>query len=222
MALPVGWVWGQMSYRDELLKFTLLTLMWTAILGGVAGVIVGFVGRVFCLRMPEEFPAIRGRARAAVVLEATGWLSLFVGVGLIFSLSELRMYEFMWVPAVGMGFSGLMMFCGRVLFLLFLSKLAAAVEDKPSVRRARWSFALFLTDWGVGLFGLGLSAAGSMLRVYELTSPLVAILWVMAGASGVGGLILYDRLLSGLARTVQKLANEEEEEEETATEREDN
>jgi hypothetical protein len=42
--------------------------------------------------------------------------------------------------------------------------------------------------------------------MYELTTPVVTVLWIAAGASGLAGLVLYDRVLAGLGRSVQAFA----------------
>lgn len=206
-AFGIGWIWDKSYYGNLNVRVTLLVLLWAAILAGVAGVVAGFIGRIRCLKTPTEFPAVRGRAIAAVVLEGSGWGSLFVGVGVLFAMGYNLLPRAEWVPGIGMLLSGLMLFGGRIMFLRFLRVLCRVVEDRVSARRARFSFALFLTDWAVGLIGVGISAGGSALGMYELTNPIAFLLWIAAGASGLAGLILYDRLLSGLARSVQAFAD---------------
>jgi hypothetical protein len=206
-AFGIGWVWDKTYYRDDELRLTLLVAMWAAMLAGVAGVVVGFIGRVRCLRMPEEFPAVRGRLLAAVVLEGSGWGSLFVGVGVMFAMVYALLTPHPWIPFVGIGLSGLMLLGGRIMFLRFMSKLAVVVEDAASARRARFSLTLFLTDWGLGLVGVGAAFGMSALGMYD-GSKLVAIpIWISAGASGLYGLLLYDRLLGGLATSVRAFAD---------------
>jgi hypothetical protein len=157
--------------------------------------------------MPEEFPAVRGRLLAAVILEASGWGSLFVGIGVMFAMDYRLLPDARWVPLFGMLLSVLMQIGGRIMFLRFLARLAGVIEDTASARRSRFSLTLFLTDWGLGLVGVGAAAGMSALGLYE-GSKLVAIpVWITAGASGLYGLLLYDRLLGGLARAVQAFAD---------------
>lgn len=195
------------SYPYREMRWVYITIFIAAILAGVAGVVVGFIGRIRCLKVPTEFPAVRGRAIVAVVLESSGWGSLFVGVGVAIAMGFRLLPDAPWVPGIGMILSGVMLLSGRIMFLRFLRVLGQVVEDRVSTRRARHSLALFLADWAVGVIGVGTSAGGSMLSMHELTTPLAFLLWIAAGASGLAGLILYDRLLSGLARSVQALAD---------------
>jgi len=211
-AAGIAWALSTTYYGNRELYWPLIISFWTTVAVAVAGVVVGIVGRVRCLRVPAEFPAVRGRVIAAVVLEASGWGSLLVGVGVFFAMIYRVLPRAEWVPAIGMILSGLMLLCGRILFLRFLRVLAREVEDKSTDRRSRLSLALFLTDWAVGLVGVGVAAGGSMLRLYELTTPVVTVLWIAAGMSGLYGLILYDRLLGGLARSVQAFADASTEE----------
>jgi hypothetical protein len=202
-------------HSDEI-RWVFIGLFFATLATVVAGLIVGFVGRVRCLKVPEEYTVVRGRALAAVVLEVSGWLSLLVGIGVMAAMGFRWLPSLPWIPGIGMILSGVMVLCGRILFLRFLWALARAVEDGPSGDRARSSLALFLIDWGVGLLGVGVAAGGSALGMYELTSPLAYLVWIAAGASGLYGLILYDRLLGGLARSVQAFADTPPEEEEAA------
>jgi hypothetical protein len=192
--------------RSNEVRYVFIGLFFASLAAIVAGVIVGFVGRIRCLRTPAEFPAVRGRALAAIVLEGSGWGSLLVGIGVMCAMGFRWLPSAPWVPAIGMGFSGLLILCGRILFLRFLRVLGRVVEDKTSARRARFSLTLFLADWGAGLVGVGVMAGGGALGMEELTYPLAYLIWIAAGMSGLGGLILYDRLLGNLARSVQAFA----------------
>lgn len=219
-ALGIGWIWDKIYYHDYLTRIALLVVLVLAILAGLAGVVVGFIGRVRCLRMPEEFPIVRGRAMVAVVLEGSGWASLVVGVGVFFALGFGGFFPgALWISGVGALLSGLSLLGGRILFLMFLRALAAEVEDITSYRRARLSFALFLSQWAVALIALGISMAGGALGINQLTTPII-VLTLAAGMSGLAGMILYDRLLGGLAKSVQAFAethaeHDEESEEES-------
>lgn len=212
------------AYRSELCRWVFIGLWLATLVAALAGVIVGFVGRCFCLRAPAEFPGVRGRAMTAVVLEGSGWFSLLVGFGVSLAMSFRWLPDAQYVPGIGLCFSLLLMVCGRILFLRFLRKLAVAVEDKPSVRRARFSLSLFLADWLAALVGLGVLAGGGVLYMEELTTPLANVIWIAVGMSGLYGLILYDRLLSHLGRSVQAFADEyhaDDDEYEPRPERED-
>lgn len=205
-ATGIGWFWDKLYY-DSGLRLTIIIAFWSAIAAGVGGVVVGIIGRVRCLATPPDFPAVRGRAIAAVVLEGSGWLSSFVGVAIVFAMGYKLLPSEPLVPVIGLIISAVLLLCGRILFLRFLRVLSRVVEDKSAGRLARLSLILFLTDWAVGLVGLGVSATGSVLRIYELTTPVVTVLWIAAGMSGLAGLILYDRLLGRLARSVQAFAD---------------
>ena len=81
------------------------------------------------------------------------------------------------------------------------------VEDKTTDRRAKVSLVLFITNWLVGLVAWGVGAGGSALSVQELTIPLMAAILTFTGMSGLAGLVLYDRVLGGLTRSVQAFAD---------------
>lgn len=209
------WIISNTHYGPDYMRLVLWGGFWLNVLIGVGGVIVGIVGRVRCLKAPHEIPAVRGRALAAGVLEGCGWLSLFVGVGVFFPLGFGGFFPAaLWVPGVGLGFSVILLVCGRVMFLRFLYVLARAVEDKSSALRAQLSSALFLADWGVVMLGAGIAAAGSVLRVSELSTPLAFFVWILTGMSGLAGLVLYDRVLGGLTRSVRAFADTHRDDEE--------
>ncbi len=181
---------------------------------GVGGAVTGIVGRVKCLKAPPEYPAVRGRAMAAVVLEASGWFSGFVGVGLMFAMGWKWLPQQFWVPAIGVVFSGLLLVCGRILFLRFLRVLARVAEDKAIDRRAKFSLVLFITNWLVGLLAWAVGAGGSAVSVQEMTTPLAFAIGIAAGMSGLAGLVLYDRVLGGLTRSVHAFADAHRDDEE--------
>ncbi len=213
-AIVLSWLVGQVGWRDDPLRATLWGAFWLNVLIGVGGVVSGIVGRVKCLKAPAEYPTVRGRAIAAVVLEASGWFSGFVGVGVIFAMGYKQLPQEFWVPAVGIGFSVVLLLCGRILFLRFLRVLAGVVEDTTTARRARGSLALFLADWGAGLLAWGVGAGGSMLSVQEMTTPLAVAISILTGMSGMLGLVLYDRVLGGLTRSVQAFGDVHRDDEE--------
>lgn len=205
-ATALIWFISNVGYRDDPLRLTLWVAFWVNILIGVTGAVTGIVGRVKCLGAPADYPAVRGRAIAAVVLEASGWLSGFVGVGVSFAMGWKWLPQEFWVPAVGVTFSALLLVCGRILFLRFLRVLARVVDDRTTARRAGYSLTLFLADWGASLIGWGMGFGGSALNVQELTTPLAVAIFIVAGMSGLAGLVLYDRVLGGLTRSVEAVA----------------
>ena len=212
------------THRSDAMRWVFIGVWIATLAAALAGVIVGFVGRCFCLRAPAEFPGVRGRAMTAVVLEGSGWFSLLVGFGVSLAMSFRWLPDAQYVPGIGLCFSLLLMVCGRILFLRFLRKLAVVVEDKPSVRRAKLSLTLFVADWLVALLSLGITLGGSELGLEELTTPISSLFIIAVGMSGLYGLILYDRLLSHLGRSVQAFADEyhaEDDEYEPRPERED-
>lgn len=200
-------------YRNEEFRWLFLGLFFATLATVLAGVVVGFIGRVRCLRVPEEYPAVRGRLLAAVILEGSGWGSLLVGIGVGIAMGFRWLPDATWVPQLGMVFSGLMVLGGRVMLLRFLRFLARVVEDKPSARRARHSLTLFLADWAAGLVGLGILFFGSAMSMYEVSTPLGYLVWIAAAGSGLYGLLLYDRLLGGLARSVLVFADAHQDDE---------
>lgn len=206
-ALGIAWLISTVYYGNTSLRVALWVTFWPVVVTAVAGVIVGFIGRVRCLKTPEEFTAARGRALAAIALEGSGWASLFVGIGIMFAMAYTLLPSAPWIPAIGMLISGLMIFGGRIMFLRFLRFLARAVEDKPSARRARFSLTLFLADWAAALLAWGIGAGGSMLWASDVTNPIAIVVCILAAMSGLYGLLLYDRLLGGLARSVQAFAD---------------
>lgn len=207
-AVGIGWTGSSMYYYRDEMRWLLLGVFGGAVLAAVAGLVVGFVGRVRCLKAPEEYPAVRGRARMAVVLEGSGWASLFAGVGVLTAMGFKLLPQWPWVPGVGMLLSALMVFGGRVMFLVFLRALGRVVEDPETDRRARFSLALFLLDWLAGLVGLAVMAGGSALGIYHWANATGYLIWIVAGMSGLFGLLLYDRLLGGLARAVKAFADD--------------
>lgn len=211
--LGITWLISNTYYGDSLLRTTLWVTFWAAVLLGVGGVIVGFVGRVRCLKTPEGLPAARGRVLAAIALEGGGWASLFVGIGVMIAMIYTLLPSAPWIPAIGMGVSGLMIFGGRIMFLRFLRFLARGIEDKPSARRARLSLTVFLLDWAAALVAWGVAVAGSMLWASDVTNPIALVVCIVAGMSGMYGLFLYDRLLGGLARSVRQIAHDADKEE---------
>ena len=111
-----------------------------------------------------------------------------------------------WVPIIGMILSGVMLLSGRILFLRFLHVLAVVVQDHTSNRRAQFSLFLILLNWAAGVVGWVIEVGGSALRMHGIT-PLSYLIWIGDGMVGLYGLILYDRLLSGLGRSVQAFAD---------------
>ena len=174
----------------------------------VGGVVFGLLGRCRCFALPPDLPAARGWLKLAVALEGCGWGGLLVGAGILFAKQFWRFRVEPWVPAGGMGLSALMLFSGRVAYLRFLRALARVVDDPASDRRGQSALALFLVNWAVGLVGLGALWGGEVLGLYRLTTPLGYLIWTAAGLSGLAGLIVYDRLLGGLGRSVALFADD--------------
>lgn len=216
-AVILAWLVGEMGWRDDPVRVTLWVAFWLNVAIGVGGVVTGIVGRVKCLNAPPEYPAVRGRAIAAVMLEGSGWLSGFAGIGLTiatgYKLLPQEPVTFI-VLIVGGVLSGLMLLGGRVMFLRFLRVLARVVEDKTTARRARLSLALFIAVWAVGLFGWGVGAGGSAINEQEVTTPVAVGVFILVGMSGMVGLVLYDRTLGGLTKSVRDFGDAQRNEEE--------
>jgi hypothetical protein len=201
------------SYSSEMYCVVAVTLG-LAVLLGLAGVVVGILGRVRCLKLPAEFPAARGRLLAGLILEGCGWVSLLGGAGVAVAMGFRWLPDAAWVPAIGTTFSGIMLLGGRVMFLRFLKLLAGVVDDASSARLARLSLALLLSNFAVGLLGVGVMIGGNTLSLYRLANPLAYLMWAVAGMSGLAGMVLYDRVLGGLALSVQAFAVAHRDEEE--------
>lgn len=206
-ATVLVWLISNMGYSNDELRLILWIAFWGNIVIGVGGAVSGIVGRVKCLSAPPEYPAVRGRALAAVVLEGSGWLSGFVGVGVLIAMGYKVFPQEPWVPLSGLIFSALLLVCGRILFLRFLRVLARVVDDAETDRRAKHSLAFFLADWAAGLVGTGIAAGGASLSMYELTTPLAFVVYILGGMSGLVGLVLYDRVLGGLTKSVRTFAD---------------
>jgi hypothetical protein len=171
-------------------------------LGALAGMIVGFVGRCRCLATPDEWLVARTRIRLAVLLEACGWLS---GLGNFFAAWAIALR---WIPlpmiAAGItaGLSVLMLVLGRVMFLRFARAVSDTLGDEPLARQAARSLVLFVTTVACGVVGFALFQASFNIpgsAPLKTTSGAVGFgLWVAAGAVGLVGLFVYDRLLGRL------------------------
>jgi hypothetical protein len=107
-----------------------------------------------------------------------------------------------------------MLFGGRIMFLRFLRVLARVVEDRTAARRADYSFALFLADWAAVLLGTGIAIAGSAVSAYAVSTPVAFTVYTLTGMSGLVGLVVYDRVLGGLTRSVRAFADADRSDEE--------
>ncbi len=184
-----------------------LFLWWVPILPAAAGVVVGFIGLVRCLKMPAEIPAARKLVLVAVVLEVSGWVSLLVGIPASVAAVQLLGLS-SWILLLGASFSALMLLTGQVIFLRFLKVLAGSVGDTDSARRAGVSRTLFVILCANGFLSLGILAGGYQLGTDPTwSSALATLVLIPAVIYGLAGLVVYDRLLGGLARSVQAYAD---------------
>lgn len=104
----------------------------------VIGILVGVIGRPFCLRTPPELPIARARIRLSVLLEACGLTTALMFIPFAFM--------FRWATGVFpdevvaypvFAFSFVLFIAGRALFLTYTTAVAKAVgmqfSHRPSV-----------------------------------------------------------------------------------------
>ncbi len=104
----------------------------------VIGILVGVIGRPFCLRTPPELPIARARIRLAVLLEACGLTTAVMFIPFAFMLrwaTGVFPNEVVAYPVFA--FSFVLFIAGRVFFLTYTTALANAVGmqffHRPSV-----------------------------------------------------------------------------------------
>lgn len=173
------------------------------------GLILGFVGRCFCLPVPAAAGTAPARIGLAVIFEACSLLSLAALVGVSFlPLAALPSI----VPMTWMGFIWLTAYLARMQFLRFARALAEHVRpsllpEAVAVQR------LYLYVPGGFLLAFGVAAASTLLRsgpgdnLYPTLGVLLG--WLIATAATLFGVFMawrWSELLVGLRKAVAKAA----------------
>ncbi len=138
----------------------------------IAGTILGLVGRIMCLSVPDDFSAV-GVIYAAVICDVT--VVLISAASWIVDLPEL-------VSSL----SGLLSLASTILFLVFLKKIAAYIDDNTSERRSGNVLNLLIATFVVVIVGVFLP-------------PLLIVALLMV----IVGFIMYVLLLMGLMKSLK-------------------
>ena len=138
----------------------------------IAGTILGLVGRIMCLSVPDDFSAV-GVIYAAVICDVT--VVLISAAGWIVDLPEL-------VSSL----SSLLTLASIILFLVFLMKISAYIDDNASLQRAGNVLLLLIATFVAVIVGVFLP-------------PLLIVALLMA----IVGFIMYVLLLMGLMKSLK-------------------
>ncbi len=138
----------------------------------IAGTILGLVGRIMCLSVPDDFSAA-GVIYAAVICDVT--VVLISAASWIVDLPEL-------VSSL----SSLLSLASTILFLVFLKKIAAYIDDNTSERRSGNVLNLLIATFVVVIVGVFLP-------------PLLIVAMLIA----LVGFIMYVLLLMGLMKSLK-------------------
>jgi len=138
----------------------------------IAGTILCLVGRIMCLSVPDDFSAA-GVIYAAVICDVTVVLSSAAS----------------WIvdlPELVSSLSPLLWLASTILFLVFLKKIAAYVDDNNSKRRAGNVLNLLIGTFVTVILGVFLP-------------PLLIVAMLMV----IVGFIMYVLLLMGLMKSLK-------------------
>jgi hypothetical protein len=93
------------------------------------GILVGVIGRPFCLRTPPELPIARARIRLSVLLEGSGLMMAVVNVAIAYIVAYCTnaLSKTVVLQAV-FAFAILLLIAGRIFFLAYTVALAKAVD----------------------------------------------------------------------------------------------
>jgi hypothetical protein len=138
----------------------------------IAGTILCLVGRIMCLSVPDDFSAV-GVIYAAVICDVT--VVLISAAGWIVDLPEL-------VSSL----SSLLVLASTILFLVFLMKISAYIDDNASLQRAGNVLLLLIATFVAVIVGVFLP-------------PLLIVALLMA----IVGFIMYVLLLMGLMKSLK-------------------
>ena len=138
----------------------------------IVGTILGLVGRIMCLSVPDDFSAV-GVIYAAVICDVT--VVLISAAGWIVDLPEL-------VSSL----SSLLTLASIILFLVFLMKISAYIDDNASLQRAGNVLLLLIATFVAVIVGVFLP-------------PLLIVALLMA----IVGFIMYVLLLMGLMKSLK-------------------
>jgi hypothetical protein len=141
----------------------------------MAASLLSMIGRIFCLSVPKEVGA-SGLIYSAVALDVG---SLFAAVSRMIGLPNFS------------SFSGLLSVAAMVFFLIFLKKLAVFIKDNESADRVA---NLLWVSVGLVIVLVGM--------IFLPRGPLAAILAFMSFALFLVGFFIYNRLLSGLRKSL--------------------
>lgn len=172
--------------------------------GIAVGVLVGFIGRPFCLRTPPELPIARARIRLAVLLEACGLTTAVMFIPFAFMLrwaTGVFPNEVVAYPVFA--FSFVLFIAGRVFFLTYTTALAEAVGMQVSHRPSVAMVTLIICGSAViaTLCSLGITGGKSLSTLTEVLP--VGIVFVVA-LCVFGTLYQYGRHLRRLREAVKR------------------
>ncbi len=150
--------------------------------------LLGIVGKVFCLAVPAE---VQARPTIATAV-------FFVALGLVITLAQ----QFVANPLLALGGS-LSSAIGYIAFLTFLKRLAEFIGDDPQVKRAEGIF--------LGLIAVvALYVVGFMLSAFGGTRPIIIAGSLCLVAGAISALVLvvrYGNLLTYLRQSVTTYAS---------------
>lgn len=170
----------------------------------VIGILLGVIGRLFCLRTPPELPVARARIRLAVLLEGCGLLTAVV-TGVVAAVANgagpIRLaYEVLYAVLV---FAVGLFAAGRAFFYTYSVAVAKAVDMKLVHRPSVAALVVIVT--GSTVFAAAYSLAGTRGRFPSTLTEMLTAAGAMVLALCVSGtLYLYGRHLRPLRVAVKQ------------------
>ncbi len=168
------------------------------------GILVGVIGRPFCLRTPPELRIARVRIRLSVILEGCGLMMALMNGALAFTVAYVNnVLPYSEVVMAVFAFSIVLFIAGRVFFLTYTVALAKVVDMKLVTRPS--GAAILVIVAGSTVFGTALCLASTRGRV-----PITLFEVLTAGGAMVvalcvfGTLYVYGRHLRRLRAAVKQ------------------
>jgi len=202
-----SWAWTP-SYLYLGMVMILLALIPIPI---VIGILVGVIGRLFCLRTPPELPTARARIRLAVLLEGCGLLTALVNAVVVWAIWTINGYPGAGGPSTvpdevvfGVYLFAVVQFAaGQAFFYAFSVALAKAVGMKLVHRPSVAALVVIVT--GSTVFAAAYSLAGTRGRFPStLTEMLTAVGANVLALCVFGTLYVYGRHLRPLRAAIKE------------------